>query len=119
MLGATVFGACLAAFIGGNLFPLLHLHAGAKRAGCRFDAFSACTVWAYWLLISVSAYCALYDLARSPYRWFKTEHFGRDAQRKADESGALFWQRPHLQQPVRQARPVLRFSEMERMRAVR
>lgn len=77
LLGAGVFGACIAAFVGGNFFPLLHLQAGAKRANLKFDLFSFFTVWAYWLLISASAYAALYDLARSPYRWFKTEHAGR------------------------------------------
>ena len=28
----------------------------------------------YWLLISVAAYRALYQLARDPYLWEKTEH---------------------------------------------
>jgi cellulose synthase/poly-beta-1,6-N-acetylglucosamine synthase-like glycosyltransferase len=119
MLGAAVFGACLAAFIGGNLFPLLHMHAGAKRAGFKLDAVSACTVWAYWLLISVSAYCALYDLARSPYRWFKTEHFGRQGQEK--ELGplpALFRPRAPIYQTARQVpRSMVRFSELARPRA--
>lgn len=78
MLGAAVFGASIAAFIGGNLLPVLHLYAGGQRAGFRLDAFSLLTVWVYWLLISASAYGALYDLAKSPYHWFKTEHVGRE-----------------------------------------
>ena len=30
----------------------------------------------YWLLISLAAYRALYQLIRNPYLWEKTEHRG-------------------------------------------
>ena len=32
---------------------------------------------AYWLLISLAAYRALFQLVTAPYRWEKTEHHGR------------------------------------------
>jgi hypothetical protein len=28
----------------------------------------------YWVLLSIAAWCALYELFRAPYRWKKTEH---------------------------------------------
>lgn len=130
MLGAAVFGASIAAFIGGHLFTLLQLHAGAQRTGFRLDALSICTVWAYWLLISVSAYCALYDLASQPYRWFKTEHAGReDREKKPATIAALFLPRrkralrpamaPSLSAYQQSRRPVIRFSELARATAIR
>ncbi len=133
ILGAGVFGACLSALIGGHIFPLLHLHAGAKRAGQSFDLFSLCTVWFYWLLVSLSAYCALFDLARSPYRWFKTEHLGRKqgqkkiknlreffSPRRSHRSHPASTQAAPVYQSARQMpnapspRPVIRFSDYAR-----
>ena len=37
-------------------------------------ALSALLMPLYWLLISVATYRALYQLARDPYLWEKTEH---------------------------------------------
>ena len=37
-------------------------------------ALSALLMPVYWLLISLAAYRALYQLARDPYLWEKTEH---------------------------------------------
>ena len=43
----------------------------------RFGLVFSCLLMpAYWLLISVAAYRALYQLMRKPYLWEKTEHRG-------------------------------------------
>jgi hypothetical protein len=44
------------------------------RRGRLRLALSALLMPLYWLLISLAAYRALYQLARDPYRWEKTEH---------------------------------------------
>ena len=38
--------------------------------------FSCLLMPVYWLLISLAAYRALYQLIRKPYLWEKTEHRG-------------------------------------------
>jgi len=45
-------------------------------------AWSALLMPVYWLLISFAAYRALYQLARDPYLWEKTEHGMAPARRK-------------------------------------
>jgi cellulose synthase/poly-beta-1,6-N-acetylglucosamine synthase-like glycosyltransferase len=45
-------------------------------------AWSALTMPIYWLLISFAAYRALYQFARDPYLWEKTEHGMGPARRK-------------------------------------
>jgi cellulose synthase/poly-beta-1,6-N-acetylglucosamine synthase-like glycosyltransferase len=47
------------------------------RRGRLGLAASALLMPAYWLLISLAAYRALYQLARDPYLWEKTEHGAR------------------------------------------
>lgn len=47
--------------------------------GRRRLAVSALLMPAYWLLISLAAYRALFQLASSPYRWEKTQHRPRAA----------------------------------------
>lgn len=42
-------------------------------------ALSALLMPAYWLMISIAAYRALYQLATSPYDWEKTPHRPRSA----------------------------------------
>jgi hypothetical protein len=54
----------------------------AVRRGQPRLALSALLMPLCWLLISAAAYRALYQLARDPYLWEKTEHGKRPASRR-------------------------------------
>jgi cellulose synthase/poly-beta-1,6-N-acetylglucosamine synthase-like glycosyltransferase len=47
---------------------------GLKRRGLLNSGWVLLSVPAHWLLLSLAAWRALYQLARDPYRWEKTEH---------------------------------------------
>lgn len=54
----------------------------AWRRGRKWLAFRAPIMPVYWLLISVAAYRALFQLATAPHFWEKTEHRSRTRSRK-------------------------------------
>jgi cellulose synthase/poly-beta-1,6-N-acetylglucosamine synthase-like glycosyltransferase len=47
---------------------------GLKRRGLLASAWVLLAMPAHWLLLSLAVWRALYQLARDPYRWEKTEH---------------------------------------------
>lgn len=47
---------------------------GLKRRGLLGSGWVLLSMPAHWLLLSLAAWRALYQLARDPYRWEKTEH---------------------------------------------
>ena len=47
---------------------------GLQRRGLLRSGWVLLTIPAHWLLLSLAAWRALYQLARDPYRWEKTEH---------------------------------------------
>jgi hypothetical protein len=57
---------------------------GLKRRGLLNSGWVLLSVPAHWLLLSLAAWRALYQLARDPYRWEKTEHGLAKTSRLAD-----------------------------------
>ena len=62
--------------IAGYLSAILTGAAAVMKRGRLRLALTALTMPVYWLLVSAAAYRALYQLARAPYLWEKTEHKG-------------------------------------------
>ncbi|MES2905527.1 MAG: glycosyltransferase [Pseudomonadota bacterium] len=114
IFGASVFGVSLAAFVGGNIFPLLHIYKGARRSKQKFDLWSLCTVWIYWLLVSVAAYLALFRLLSAPYHWCKTEHLGRQVQKNGSRIFQAFRRNRQPVQKPAMRRPALTFEAQQR-----
>jgi cellulose synthase/poly-beta-1,6-N-acetylglucosamine synthase-like glycosyltransferase len=59
---------------------------GLKRRGLLGSAWILLTMPAHWLLLSRAAWRALYQLARDPFRWEKTEHGLAKTSRAAEQS---------------------------------
>jgi ABC-type dipeptide/oligopeptide/nickel transport system permease component len=51
--------------------------AACARRGQRLLSAHAILMPLYWLAISLAAYRALWQLARAPFYWEKTEHFSQ------------------------------------------
>jgi cellulose synthase/poly-beta-1,6-N-acetylglucosamine synthase-like glycosyltransferase len=65
---------CLFNLLAGNgAFTYLVMLAPIRRGWLELIPFSF-TLFAYWVLISIAAYRALWQLLRNPYYWEKTEH---------------------------------------------
>jgi cellulose synthase/poly-beta-1,6-N-acetylglucosamine synthase-like glycosyltransferase len=65
---------CLFNLLAGNgAFTYLIMLAPIRRGWLELIPFSF-TLFAYWVLISLAAYRALWQLLRDPYFWEKTEH---------------------------------------------
>jgi hypothetical protein len=47
---------------------------GLARRGLLSAAWALAFVWLHWLLLSLAAWRALYQLMRNPHGWEKTEH---------------------------------------------
>jgi len=60
----------VAGYAASGLLALL----GLKRRGLLASAWVLLAMPAHWLLLSLAVWRALYQLARDPYRWEKTEH---------------------------------------------
>jgi cellulose synthase/poly-beta-1,6-N-acetylglucosamine synthase-like glycosyltransferase len=67
----TWFGVALA---GGYATSVALGVAGLVRRGLVMHAWVLLLVPVHWLLLSIAAWRALYQLIRDPYRWEKTEH---------------------------------------------
>jgi cellulose synthase/poly-beta-1,6-N-acetylglucosamine synthase-like glycosyltransferase len=71
VLFAGIPAATIAAgYAASGLLALL----GLKRRGLLGSGWVLLTMPIHWLLLSLAAWRALYQLARDPYRWEKTEH---------------------------------------------
>ena len=95
--GGAVAEASYFGLIAGNgLLTLLTMLAPLKRRWFHLAPWGA-TVCVYWLLISVAAYKALWQLARRPFYWEKTQH------------GLARWDRPsrHWQLAMARFAPIL------------
>ena len=68
---ATVFGF---AVLFGYFASALLAGVGLARRGLLAHASVLMFMPAHWLLLSLAAWRALYQLIREPYRWEKTEH---------------------------------------------
>jgi glycosyltransferase XagB len=69
-----------AGYLAAGLLGLL----GLKRRSLLNSGWVLLTMPAHWLLLSLAAWRALYQLARDPYRWEKTEHGLAKTSRLAD-----------------------------------
>jgi glycosyltransferase XagB len=58
---------------GNGAFVFLSMIAPIRRGWLYLIPFSL-TVFAYWVLISIAAYRALWQLLARPFHWEKTEH---------------------------------------------
>lgn len=77
---------------------------GLRRRGLLSTAWILLLTPLNWLLLSVAAWRALYQLAAAPYRWEKTEHgLARSSRRAASEAHALVEIERHLRR-LKQAR---------------
>jgi cellulose synthase/poly-beta-1,6-N-acetylglucosamine synthase-like glycosyltransferase len=68
---AALFGA---AIVGGYVTSVVIGAAGLFRRGLSGHSWVLLLVPVHWLLLSLAAWRALYQLVRDPYRWEKTEH---------------------------------------------
>ncbi len=85
-LGAWVAVLCAANLVLGNLSALaLAGHIALRRGRWTLLPDLILTPW-YWLLISVAAYRALFQLWQAPYAWEKTPHEMTDRQRQMRRS---------------------------------
>ena len=64
-------------FVAGHGVAILMTAVGARRSGIRLRLIDVVSLPAYWVLVSLAAWTALIDLARSPFYWAKTDHVGR------------------------------------------
>ena len=71
---ADVGGFPLAIMFGGYFVSGLLGLIGLKRRGLLGNAWALLLMPAYWLLLSLAAWRALFQLLSHPYRWEKTEH---------------------------------------------
>jgi hypothetical protein len=81
---------------------------GLAGRGLLSAAWSLAFVWLHWLLLSVAAWRALYQLIRSPHGWEKTEHGLARTSRLAKMSSAavlsaVFREPPASKMPLREA----------------
>ena len=65
--------ALLNLLAGNGVFTYLTMLAPIKRGWLGLIPYSL-TVFGYWVLISIAAYKALWQLVRSPFYWEKTQH---------------------------------------------
>ena len=97
LYGTAVAEASYFGLIAGNgLLTLLAMLAPLKRRWFHLAPWGA-TVCVYWLLISVAAYKALWQLVRRPFYWEKTQH------------GLARWDRPrrHWQLAMARFAPII------------
>ncbi|MBX9618594.1 MAG: glycosyltransferase [Hyphomicrobiales bacterium] len=64
-------------FVAGHGVAILMIAIGARRSGIRLRLIDVVSLPAYWVLVSLAAWIAVVDLARSPFYWAKTDHVGR------------------------------------------
>jgi hypothetical protein len=82
---------CLFNLLAGNgAFTYLIMLAPIRRGWLNFIPFSF-TLFGYWVLISVAAYRALWQLLRRPFFWEKTQHglSRQDATQQPAEAGGV------------------------------
>jgi hypothetical protein len=60
--------------VGGYLISAVLGWIGLARRGLLDCAWALLLMPVYWLMLSLAAWRALYQLVRDPYRWEKTEH---------------------------------------------
>lgn len=70
---------------------------GLLRRGLLSTAWIPLLTPVHWLLLSLAAWCALYQLAFAPYAWEKTEHgLAKSSRQAANLTRSLLAQERHL-----------------------
>ena len=70
----VLLGFDAASLISGYMISATLGLVGLARRGLLDCSWALLLMPVYWLLLSVAAWRALYQLMRAPYRWEKTEH---------------------------------------------
>lgn len=79
-----------AALLAGYMTSLMLGIIGLARRRLLHCAWALALIPFYWLLLSLAAWRALYQLLRDPYRWEKTEHgLARNSRLAADATAAV------------------------------
>ena len=79
VLGQWLLGVGLVNLVAGYVSAIALGTVAAVRRGRPKLAANALMMPAYWLLISLAAYRALWQLVTAPFHWEKTEHAGQAA----------------------------------------
>ena len=74
LMGASFWHLAIANLVIGFAASMLLGLLATWRRGFHNLALSTLTIPVYWLLISLAAYRALWQLVRDPFHWEKTEH---------------------------------------------
>ena len=74
LFGAVLFWLYVGALVSGPLTSASLSLVGLKRRGLARHGFVLLLMPLHWLLLSVAAWRALYQLMRDPFRWEKTAH---------------------------------------------
>ena len=61
-------------FLTGHVVSILAGHSALRRMGVMGWIIPLCTMPVYWLLISLSAWVAVWQFVMAPFHWNKTEH---------------------------------------------
>jgi cellulose synthase/poly-beta-1,6-N-acetylglucosamine synthase-like glycosyltransferase len=75
-LGTGFWLAAAANLLIGLVLPMLLAASAVSQRGAGHLRWQVPLMPIYWLLVSIAAYRALWQLLRDPYRWEKTEHEG-------------------------------------------
>jgi glycosyltransferase XagB len=79
-----------ASFGAGYLVSIVLGLRGLARRGLLSEAWALAFIAIHWLLLSLAAWRAVYQLLRDPYRWEKTEHgLAKSSRRARSASRAL------------------------------
>jgi len=97
--GAVLWAIAFVNLCAGYLASILVGMLSVSRRGHPRLALHALAMPLYWLLISLAAYRALYQLARAPYLWEKTAH--GPAARRAGRGGGRLGLRARRPRPSR------------------
>ena len=73
-MARVLFGFDAAALASGYLISAALGLIGLARRGLLGSAWALLLMPVYWLLLSIAAWRARFQLIRAPYRWEKTEH---------------------------------------------
>jgi hypothetical protein len=77
------------ALVSGYLTSIILGLIGLSRRGLLKTGFVLLLIPLHWLMLSLAAWRALWQLVRDPYRWEKTEHgLARTSRRALKDSGA-------------------------------
>jgi hypothetical protein len=94
LIGMLYFGLFGTALAAGYLTSAALGLIGLSRRKLLHHAFVLLLMPLHWLLLSLAAWRALYQLIRDPYRWEKTEHGLAKTSRLAEEPGIATMRTP-------------------------